>query len=300
MVRSSRLRLIRPGWSLHKISVRNHLSFRIAVREWTSHACSWTRQTGIEGRGRDTSTRSRTTRFLALIAALLLTVMGTPPAAAQTMEEARAAYARRDHAAAFQGFRVHAERGDAEARFNLGLMYGIGSGVSQDYAEAARWFRRAAVQGHTLAQFNLGLMYDNGEGVPQDYAETVRWYRRAAEQGNALAQLNLGLMYGIGIGVSQNYAEAARWFRRAAVQGDADAQFNLGLMYEYGVAGQGHATPIRKRRSGRCPAPQLLCRILRRSPQTTPSCRPRTGRRPPRRTGAAGRNAHRSRSPGGW
>ena len=57
---------------------------------------------GIEGSGHEMSTRSRTTRFLALIAALLLTVMGALPAAAQTMEEAKAAYARGDHATAGQ------------------------------------------------------------------------------------------------------------------------------------------------------------------------------------------------------
>ena len=33
------------------------------------------------------------------------------------------------------------------------------------------------------AQFNLGVMYDTGEGVPQDDAEAVRWFRLAAEQG---------------------------------------------------------------------------------------------------------------------
>ena len=180
------------------------------------------------------STRSRTTRFVALIVALLLAVMGTLPAAAQTMEEARAAYARGDHATALRGFRVHAEQGDAEAQFSLGLMYDKGEGVPQDYAEAARWYRRAAEQGDAVAQFNLGLMYDKGEGVSQNYTEALRWYRRAAEQGHASAQLNLGLMYDEGEGIPQDYAEAARWYRRAAEQGDAVAQFNLGLMYDKG------------------------------------------------------------------
>jgi hypothetical protein len=42
--------------------------------------------------------------------------------------------------------------------------------------------------GDADAQFNLGVMYDNGEGVPEDDAEAVKWYRRAAEQGFAEAQ----------------------------------------------------------------------------------------------------------------
>ena len=65
------------------------------------------------------STPSRTTRFFALTAALLLTVMGTPPAAAQTFAEAMAAYERGDYATALRWFRIHAEQGNASAQSNL-------------------------------------------------------------------------------------------------------------------------------------------------------------------------------------
>ena len=183
-------------------------------------------------------TMKQSGRLLALFAALLLTVMGTLPSAAQTMEEARAAYARGDHATALRGFRIHAERGDAEAQLILGILYDKGEGVPQDFAEAVRWYRRAAEQGLAEAQFMLGLMYAEGEDIPQDHAEAVRWYRRAAEQGYADAQFNLGFMYREGYGVPQDAAEAARWYRRAAEQGHVGAQFNLGLMY-----GKGEGVP---------------------------------------------------------
>ncbi len=88
--------------------------------------------------------------------------------------------------------RALAERGDAAAQFNLGVMYATGRGVPEDDTEADRWFRLAADQGNAAAQYDLGLRYDNGEGVPQDYAEAILWYRLAAEQGGARAQLNLG------------------------------------------------------------------------------------------------------------
>jgi TPR repeat protein len=58
-----------------------------------------------------------------------------------------------------------------------------------------RWYRLAADQGDADAQFNLGVMYDTGRGVPQDDAEAERWYRLAADQGDANAQSNLGVMY---------------------------------------------------------------------------------------------------------
>ena len=86
-----------------------------------------------------------------------------------------------------------AEQGDAEAQFNLGVIYDEGQGVPQDYAEAAKWYRMAAEQGDADAQFILGVMYDEGQGVPKDDTEAVKWYRLAAEQdilpGDVLAGL---------------------------------------------------------------------------------------------------------------
>ena len=43
-----------------------------------------------------------------------------------------------------------AEKGDAQAQYNIGLMYYQGKGVAQDHKQAAAWWRRAADQG--LAQ----------------------------------------------------------------------------------------------------------------------------------------------------
>jgi TPR repeat protein len=132
--------------------------------------------------------------------------------------------------------RVEANAGDANAQYNLGVMYETGHGVPEDYAQAVSWFRQAADQGLAGAQFNLGVMYRNGDGVPQDYAQAVAWYRQAAEQRDADAQLSLGNAYHFGQGVSQDYAQAVSWYRQAADQGLAGAQYSLGYAYE---AGQG-------------------------------------------------------------
>src|SRR5437660_1796183 len=88
-----------------------------------------------------------------------------------------------------------------------------------DYATALRLLRPLADQGDAQAQYNLGVMYDDGQGVPQNDAEAMKWYRKAAEQGEDRAQNNLASMYASGQGVPQNYAEAMKWFRRAADQG---------------------------------------------------------------------------------
>ena len=60
-----------------------------------------------------------------------------------------------------------------------------------DYATALREWTPLAEQGDADAQYNLGLMYDQGWGVSQDYRTAVKWYTLAAEQGDAYAQTNL-------------------------------------------------------------------------------------------------------------
>lgn len=97
--------------------------------------------------------------------------------------------------------------------------YGTG-----DFATALREWRPLAQQGNAEAQYNLGLMYQRGEGVPQDYAEAVSWYRKAAVQGDASAQSNLGIAYGSGKGVPQVYATAHMWLNLAAGNGSGAAE----------------------------------------------------------------------------
>ena len=100
---------------------------------------------------------------------------------------------------------------------------GVNAYDSGDYTTALKEFAALAEQGDADAQFNLALMYTNGHGVPQDYKQAVKWYTKAAEQGDAEAQYNLGTMYAIGQGVPQDNVYAHMWFNLAAVDGDEKA-----------------------------------------------------------------------------
>ncbi|MGB3097213.1 MAG: tetratricopeptide repeat protein, partial [Candidatus Deferrimicrobiaceae bacterium] len=51
--------------------------------------------------------------------------------------------------------------------------------VPQDHTKAAKWFRKAGEQGDAQAQYNLGLMYDKGQGVPQNYILAHMWFNLA-------------------------------------------------------------------------------------------------------------------------
>ena len=69
-------------------------------------------------------------------------------------------------------------------------------------AAALRQLRTLAGAGNADAQFNLGLMYESGESAPKDAEQDVSWFRKAAEQGDSGAQFNLGVMYSNGEGAS--------------------------------------------------------------------------------------------------
>src|ERR1051325_9682305 len=124
---------------------------------------------------------------LAIFAAGAL--LPAPTVAPETATARGAAAADRgDFAEALRWYRIAAEKGSAEAQFEIGVLYDTGQGVTQDPAEALRWYQRAADQGFAPAQVNIGASYEAGEGVPQDYGEAMRWLRNAADQGYALGQ----------------------------------------------------------------------------------------------------------------
>ncbi len=165
---------------------------------------------------------------------VVLALLVALPATAQDYQKGLAAAQSGDYVTALKEWRPLAERGDAQAQRDLGLMYNNGQGVPKDYAEAVEWYRRAAEQGLVSAQNNLGFMYERGRGVPKDYAKAVKWLRKAANQGHAVAQYNLGLMFRRGQGVPQDNTKAVKWYRRAAEQGQANAQHNLDFMQKKG------------------------------------------------------------------
>ena len=57
--------------------------------------------------------------------------------------------------------------------------------MAQDYVKAREWYEKAADKGDAGAMTNLGLLYDNGQGVAQDYVKAREWYEKAADKGDA-------------------------------------------------------------------------------------------------------------------
>jgi TPR repeat protein len=104
---------------------------------------------------------------------------------------------------------------------------GLDALESGDYATAFKEWKPLAEQGNAQTKYNLGVMYSDGQGVTQDYQAA---FKLAAEQGDADAQFNLGLMYASGRGVIQDYARAHMWWNIASSQGDKDAAKNMDIV----------------------------------------------------------------------
>jgi TPR repeat protein len=139
-----------------------------------------------------------------------------------------------------ENFRKKAEQGDADAQYDLGLLYLRGEGVPQDREKAIEWFEKAALQGRPGAILLLEKM-----GCTSNYileraktawrekkAEEERLPKareaaaklQAAEQGDANSQYKLGLQYLSGNGVPRDYVKGVEWLEKAAAQDHAEAK----------------------------------------------------------------------------
>lgn len=128
-----------------------------------------------------------------------------------------------NYEAAIREWRPLAERGDADAQFNMGQAYRLGRGVSADPRTSNMWFERAARQGHAQAEANLALsLFQSGERE-----RSIPWLQRAAERGDRRAQYYLGTAHFNGDLVARDWPRAYALMSRSAEQGLPQARTSL-------------------------------------------------------------------------
>ena len=137
-----------------------------------------------------------------------------------------------------------AKGGDAQAQYEVGMDYFVGTEITKNAVTAAKWFDLAKAQGHKEASDKLYTFYSK---ILENYAK----------QGDAKAQYCVAEAYLNGVEVVQNYPKAANFFNNAHLQGyknakeklysfyskelkklaktDVDAQYALALAYYNGV-----------------------------------------------------------------
>ena len=173
-----------------------------------------------------------------LVAFAILIGAAASAASAQSTKAGIDAWQRADYAGAVAIWRPLAEKGDADAAFNLGQAYRLGRGVRLNLSAAKTWFQRAAEEGHVDAQTTLGLLlFQNNEK-----ADGIRWLKSAAEQGEPRALLVYGTALFNGDGVAQDPVLGYAYVSRSAAQGLPAAKETLAQMDQI--------LPLAKRRKG--------------------------------------------------
>ncbi|MEO7750149.1 MAG: tetratricopeptide repeat protein, partial [Sphingomicrobium sp.] len=125
------------------------------------------------------------------------------------------AWQRGNYASAVAIWRPLAERGDADAQFNIGQAYRLGRGVPINLSQAKSWLEKSAAQGHVDAETTLGLLlFQNG-----DQAAAVKWLKAAAQSSEPRAMLVYGTALFNGDSVTQDPVKGYAYVYRANGQG---------------------------------------------------------------------------------
>jgi uncharacterized protein len=133
----------------------------------------------------------------------------------------------RDYKEAITWYKRAGSDGDAEAKYNLGVMYEKGKGERASITTAFKWYLSAAKGGHKEAQYNISNLYNTGRGIEASMEESFKWGLRAANQGVYEAQFNVANKYAMGKGVEPDAVEAYKWYYLAAKGGITQATASL-------------------------------------------------------------------------
>jgi uncharacterized protein len=226
--------------------------------------------------------------LLATAAALAGTALGAASAQRTAGGDVRAgidAWAAQNYDEAVRIWRPLADRGDADAQYNIAQAYFLGRGVPQNMVLAEQWYERAAGQGHPEATANYGLLlFQNGRRQ-----EAIPYITSAAEAGDPRAQYVLGTALFNGDLIARDAPRAYALMSRAAAQNLPPAVTQLAEM-ERLLSPQDRARGVELARAMRtAPPPVQIASVPAQIPRTrTPARTPsRTEAPPPVRTANA-------------
>jgi TPR repeat protein len=153
------------------------------------------------------------------------------------------------------GYTTAADRGDADAQNNLGvLLYNLHFKGGHDksgekYTLADRIFidclKEAAENGSALGQYNYGLVnYYGLGGVDVNKQKAFHWFQKASENKNknnrnGYVDYHLGMIYQEGLGTAErkDFIKALDHYTKSADMNCTHSYISIGDMYKYGHGG---------------------------------------------------------------
>jgi hypothetical protein len=170
-----------------------------------------------------------TTKFFSRIPLLASAALVAASPAMADVKAGVDAWSRGDYARAITEWKAPAERGDADAQFNLAQAYKLGRGVPRDLAKAEELFGKAAAQGHLQASDNYGLLlFQRGE-----HARAMPYIKAGADRGDPRAQYLLGIAHFNGDNVDKDWVRAYALVSLAQAAGLPQAAPALAQMDNY-------------------------------------------------------------------
>lgn len=101
-------------------------------------------------------------------------------------------YKQEKYKEAFVEYEKLSKKGNAQATYNMGVLYEQGAGVAKSDKKAIESYKKSASQGYSLANFALAKAYLIGShGVKKDDAKGKNYLILAANAGLPVAQLGL-------------------------------------------------------------------------------------------------------------
>ncbi len=140
-----------------------------------------------------------------------------------------------NYAKALTAYQSAADKGDAQAEYNLALMYEYGKGVGVDYDKAKSLFAAAADKGVSDAMNQLARINFYGIGQEKNDQQALVWYKKSAGLGNADALYTLGLLSETGVSTKIDFNDALKYYQDASQKGNEKATLALARMYHYGL-----------------------------------------------------------------
>ena len=128
-----------------------------------------------------------------------------------------------DEKRALKYLHLAAEKGLAQAQYEVGMRIYQNPKGDNGYQIAWQWLSMAADQGYPDAIYMSGMMRLKGLAGEKNPDVAAFAFKRAAELGQPEAQFILGKSYLEGVGVVADKAEAKKWLEMAADQGNKEA-----------------------------------------------------------------------------
>jgi len=107
-----------------------------------------------------------------------------------------------------------AEKGSAEAQYNLGYCYQSGIVVEKDNVKAVEWYLKSADQGFNDGLYQMMMVYGNGDGVERNAEKAFSYALQCAENSDETCMWNVIQCYYQGMGVKKDVDKMFVWATR--------------------------------------------------------------------------------------